>query len=83
MTTSAVPEATLLAKVEELIRRGAYNEFSVLDPQDLTIVMKCSMSQVMKLLPKLSVSYALGPKSPRVIMGDLLQYLRDTNINKS
>lgn len=72
----------LVAKVEELLRRGAYTESSVLAPPDIQIVMKCSMAQVMRLLPKLPVSYALGTKSPRVILGDLLQYLRDTNINK-
>lgn len=62
-------------------RTASHSETDVLTLEELRAALKISRSQLYKVLPRLKVSYALGEKSPRVVWGDVLAYLRETSEN--
>lgn len=84
----AAPAVTLEQVAEQLqqllerAQRATYSETDVLTPEELATALKIGKTKVFQVMPKLPVSYALGDHLPRFIWGDVLQYLRDTNINK-
>lgn len=57
----------------------SYAETDVLTMDELCVALKISKSQLYKVVRKLKVSYALGPQCPRVVWGDVLEYIRTTS----
>lgn len=71
----------MAAMLRQLLQRASYAETDVLTIEELAAAAKVSRSTIFKVLPKLPVSYALGDKTPRVIFGDFLAYLRATRLD--
>lgn len=64
--------------LQQLAARRVYAETDILTIDELADAAKVGRTTIFKVLPKLPVSYGLGGKTPRVIYGDFLRYLRDT-----
>lgn len=72
----------LAALLQQLVNRKAYALTDVLTVDELAAFAKVSRTTIFKVLPKLPVSYGLGDKMPRIIVGDFLEYLRQTRIDQ-
>ena len=67
--------------LQQLVNRRSYAETDVLTLDELCAAAKIGRTKLFEILPKLPVSYGLGDKSPRVIWGDFLEYLRQTRLD--
>jgi hypothetical protein len=63
------------------LRKPPFAETDVLTISELCLALQVSRTTVFRVLRKLPVSYGLGEKTPRVIWGDMLQYLRETRLD--
>jgi hypothetical protein len=66
----------LLEQILERLPRAKYAETDILDMDELAAAAKVSRAKLFEKLPELPVSYSLGDRSPRIIYGDFLKYLR-------
>lgn len=67
--------------LQQLVNRRSYAETDILTVDELAAAAKVDRATLYRVFPKLPVSYGLGDRTPRVIYGDFLKYLRDTRVD--
>lgn len=65
-----------------VLREPPFADNDVLVADELRNALKLSESQWWRVAAKLPVTYALGPRSPRYIYGEVVKALAVTQINR-